>query len=183
MRALSLLQLDGFIAVRHGRGRPVHDRAAIARAFIAKAIFNLPNTRALLDRVQSDAVLRRLCGWETTQAIPDESTLSRAFAEFAERRFAERVHQALIERTQKERIIGHISRDATAIEGHEKPQPKPKPTVAEPEPRYRKNRKKPIPVEKMTRIERQCTGQLSVEQMVAEYGGPHCQDHFVPAIS
>jgi hypothetical protein len=32
-----------------------------------------------------------------------------------------RVHEALIKRTLKDRLVGHISRDATAIEAREKP--------------------------------------------------------------
>src|SRR5207237_1045813 len=50
VRALALLEMDGFVAVRHGRGRPAHDRASVARAFLAKAVFGFPTTRALLDR-------------------------------------------------------------------------------------------------------------------------------------
>lgn len=165
---LAMLDLDHFVVVRHGRGRPAHDRAAIARAFVGKAVLNLPNTRALLDRLQVDAGFRRLCGWETAAAVPDETVFSRVFAEFAATGFAEAVHAALIERTQKARLIGHISRDATSIEGREKPQPRPKATVTKPEPRYRKDRKKPIALEKMTRVERQCSGQLTVEQMLEE---------------
>jgi len=69
VRALALLQLDRFVTVRHGRGRPAHDRASIARAFVAKAVFNLPHSRALLDRLRVDVVLRRLCGWETVRQI------------------------------------------------------------------------------------------------------------------
>ena len=80
VRVLALLQLDGFVAVRHGRGRPAHDRACIARAFLAKAIFNLSDTRALLDRLANDVTLRRLCGWERAAQVPDESVFSRAFA-------------------------------------------------------------------------------------------------------
>ncbi len=110
VRTLALLQLDALVAVRYGRGRPAHDRAAIARAFVAKAVFNLPTTRALSDRLPADIVLRRLCGWETAAAVPDESVFSRSFAEFAESQWAQRVHAVLIERTQSERLIGHISR-------------------------------------------------------------------------
>jgi len=168
VRTLALLQLDAFVEVRYGRGRPAHDRAAIARAFVAKAVFNLQTTRALLDRLRADIVLRRLCGWETAAAVPDESVFSRAFAEFAQSQWAQRVHAALIERTQGERLIGHISRDATAIEVPEKPQPKPKTAASGPEPRYRKGRKKARPVEQMTRLERQCSGSLTLEQMLQE---------------
>jgi hypothetical protein len=168
VRTLAMLHLDGFVVVRHGRGRPPHDRGAIARAFVAKAIFNVPNTRALLDRLQNDSVLRRLCGWETAKEVPDESVFSRAFAEFARDRFAEHVHTALIERTQKERLIGHISRDATAIEARERPVPKPKTEAPKPEPRYRKGAKKKKSPEQMTRLERQCSGTMTPEQMIDE---------------
>ena len=103
VRALALLQMDGFVAVRHGRGRPANDRACLARAFLAKAVFNLPHTRALLDRLAHDITLRRLCGWERASQIPHESAFSRAFAEFAESELAQRVHAALIQRTQSQR--------------------------------------------------------------------------------
>src|SRR5258708_3617068 len=127
VRALVLLEMDGFVAVRHGRGRPAHDRASIARAFLAKAVFNFPHTRALLDRLNHDTVLRRLCGWERAAQIPDDSVFSRTFAEFARSEFAQQVHAAVIQRTQSERLVGHIMRDSTAIEAREKPGPKPKP--------------------------------------------------------
>jgi hypothetical protein len=65
--------------------------------------------------------LRRLCGWQHPKQIPSESTFSRAFAEFTESELPSRVHEALIKRTHKERLVGHISRDATAIEAREKP--------------------------------------------------------------
>ena len=106
VRALALLQLDGLVTRRQGRGRPAHDRANIARAFLAKAIFNIPHTRALLDRLAHDPTLRRLCGWERAADVPDESVFSRAFSEFARTEFAQQVHAALIQRTQGERLVG-----------------------------------------------------------------------------
>jgi hypothetical protein len=167
VRALALLQMDGFVAVRRGRGRPAHDRACIARAFLAKAIFNLPHTRALLDRLAHDVTLRRLCGWERATQIPDESVFSRAFAELARQEFGQRVHAAVIERTQSQRLVGHIMRDSTAIEAREKPEPKPKPEAPAVRRRHRKSGTTQRP-EQMTRIERQCAGILSLEQMLNE---------------
>src|SRR5213075_1622631 len=73
VRALALLEMEGFVTVRHGRGRPAHDRVKVARAFLAKAVFHIANTRALLDRLDHDTVLRRLCGWETAAQVPDET--------------------------------------------------------------------------------------------------------------
>src|SRR5436190_16636006 len=121
VRALALLEMEGFVAVRHGRGRPAHDRAKVARAFLAKAVFHIPHTRALLDRLAHDEVLRRLCGWETAAQVPDETVFSRAFAEFARSQYPQRVHEALIRRTRGQRLVGHILRDSTAIEVPEKP--------------------------------------------------------------
>ena len=165
--ALALLELDGFVAVRHGRGRPAHDRAKVARAFLAKAVFHIANTRALLDRLDHDTVLRRLCGWERAAQIPDETVFSRAFAELARSKFPQRVHAALVERTQSKRLVGHISRDATAIEVREKPGPKPKPAAPAARRPHRKAGQTKNP-EQMTRLERQCSGTMTLEQMLAE---------------
>ncbi len=65
------------------------NRCAIARAFVAKAVYNMPTTEILMDRLKSDSRLRRLCGWEKVNAIPSQSTFSRAFAEFADSQLAE----------------------------------------------------------------------------------------------
>lgn len=167
VRALAMLQLDGFVIVHHGRGRPAHDRASLARAFLAKAVFHIPHTRALLDRLQVDSVLRRLCGWETAARIPDETVFSRAFAEFAQSELPQRVHAALVQRTQSDRLIGHILRDSTAIEAREKPQPKP-PVTAPPTRRSHHKTKKPKSPEQMTRLDRQCSGTMKLDQMLAE---------------
>ena len=61
-------------------GRPRKDRAALARAFVAKAVYDMPTTRVLLDRLVTDVALRRICGWERKSEVPSESVFSRAFA-------------------------------------------------------------------------------------------------------
>ncbi|MEC4747015.1 hypothetical protein [Methylomicrobium sp. Wu6] len=53
--------------------------------------------------------------------MPDEWTFSRAFAEFSTSRLPERVHEALIQKSYAPELVGHISRDSTAIEAREKP--------------------------------------------------------------
>jgi len=45
-----------------GVGHPPADRNALARALLAKAVWDLPTTRALIDRLRYDPTLRRLCG-------------------------------------------------------------------------------------------------------------------------
>jgi transposase len=166
VKALVLLEMDGFVTVRQGRGRPAHDRANIARAFLAKAVYNFPHTRALIDRLHADIMLRRLCGWETERQLPDESVFSRAFAEYASTSFPQRVHEALIQKTQSERLIGHILRDSSAIPAREKAQPKIAPTT--PAPKSRRGSQAPKTPEQMTRLDRQCSGNLTVEQMLDE---------------
>ena len=102
-------------------GRPQKDRAALARAFVAKAVFNMPTTRALIERVQSDISLRRICGWERRNEVPNESTFSRAFCECVESELPSLVHSALISKVYEKQLVGHVSRDSTAIEAREKP--------------------------------------------------------------
>ena len=88
-------------------GRPAEDRAALARAFIAKPVFDIPTTRALIERLQVDTRLCRLCGWSGVGRLPSEATFSRAFAEFAESGLAGRLHETLIARMDGQ--VGHIS--------------------------------------------------------------------------
>jgi transposase len=117
---ISLVSLTRFLPVRPRLGRPPQDRTALATAFIAKAVLNIPTTRDLIDRLKVDHQLRRLCGWMTAQAVPHESKFSRVFAEFAASKLPERLHAAVVELTQKQRLIGHIARDATAIPARER---------------------------------------------------------------
>ncbi len=117
---LGMISLSRHVAPGRGwRGRPSKDRQALAAAFLAKAILGLETTRQLLERLQSDAQLRCLCGWHTVRQLPHEATFSRAFAEFANTELPQRLHEALIAETHKDRLIGHIARDSTAIEARE----------------------------------------------------------------
>ena len=73
--------------------RDVYLNVALARAFLAKAVFDLPTTRDLIERLEVDSKLRRLCGWSSVRAVPSEATFSRAFAEFALRSLPVRLHE------------------------------------------------------------------------------------------
>jgi hypothetical protein len=164
---LNLIQLETMVSNWSGGvGRPAKHRRAIARAFVAKAVFNLNGTRQLLDRLSVDISLRRLCGWESQREIPHESQFSRAFAEFAASELPQRLHEALIKATQQERLIGHISRDSTEIEGREKPARTPVAAATVMPVRKRGRPKKgeqPAPPEP-TRLERQAA--MTLEQML-----------------
>jgi len=157
---LELVRVEKFIPGSHSlRGRPLKERRAIGRAFVAKAVYNMPTTRALLERLSSDRKLRRICGWASKGELPSESTFSRAFAEFSQSQLAERVHAALIERSLSDQIIGHIFRDSTEIETREKPQGKAKPETGPNKEKPKRKRGRPKKGEERfkepTRLERQ----------------------------
>ena len=123
---LEVVRIEEFISGDNQQwtGRPLSDRRAIARAFIAKAVYNFTITKGLIDHLQSDKNLRRICGWEERHNIPSESTFSRAFAFFAETELPMRVHEEFIKIIYQGEIVGQVSKDATAIEAREKPKQK-----------------------------------------------------------
>jgi hypothetical protein len=146
-------------------GRPQEERKAIARAFVAKAVFNLPTTRALLDRLDFDLRLRRICGWERRSDIPSESTFSRAFAEFASTELANRVHGALVEKVYEQQSVCHVSRDSTQIEGREKPNRKEK-REKKIKKRGRPRKGEEVSEKPLRRLDQQPT--MSLEEMLAD---------------
>jgi hypothetical protein len=169
---LALLPLERLLSCRRARtGRPPKDRAALATAFLAKAILNLPTTRDLLDRLRVDSALRRLCGWPDARSVPHESKFSRTFAEFAATELPQQLHQAVIEATQHDRLVGHIARDSTSIEARERfPEP---PSRTAPAKRKKKSKQRPKgafsrakAADRGTRIQRQRHQKL--ERMLAE---------------
>ena len=119
---LGMVRIEAFLPGWQGLpGHPPSERADLARAFVAKAVFNVPTTRLLIEMLSADKTLRRLCGWQRPGEVPSEATFSRAFAAFAASAMPSRLHAALIEETHADRLVGHISRDSTAIEAREKP--------------------------------------------------------------
>lgn len=107
---LELLRVEAFLySYGTGAGRPESDRTAIARAFVAKAVYNMPTTRVLIERLNSDITIRRICGWERRSDIPQEWTFSRAFAEFSKNHLPERIQEAFISEHYADEIVGHIS--------------------------------------------------------------------------
>jgi hypothetical protein len=102
-------------------GRPQSERAWLANAFVAKAMLNMNTTSDLIERLMMDRALRRICGFPLHKRLPSESTFSRAFNEFTQSQLAQRVHETLIESALGDRLIGHLSRDGTAIPARERP--------------------------------------------------------------
>jgi hypothetical protein len=76
--------------------------------------------------------MRLICGFVRRNDIPSESTFSRAFAEFTKHKLGTIVHDALVNEHLRPELLGHISRDSTAVVGHEKPVKKNKTTTNHP---------------------------------------------------
>lgn len=162
---LEVARLEAFVPHWTGLpGRPPAERAALARAFVAKAVLALPTTAMLIERLQADKTLRRLCGYGRAGAVPSEATFSRAFAAFAASALPERVHAALIASTHRDRLVGHISRDSTAIEARETPVAPPKDD--QPKRRRGRPRKGEERPRQPRRLERQAD--MSLPEMLAD---------------
>ena len=130
-----------------GNGCPPHARIWLAHAFIAKSVYQLPTTTALLDALRSRPTLRQLCGWESVGELPSEATFSRAFAAFAAAELPQQIHEHMIKTHARPKLVGHLSRDATAIAAPERPAAKPTPVAVPPRPRGRpkKGESRPLP--------------------------------------
>ena len=104
-----------------GVGRKRKNRISLAKAFVAKAVYNFETTDILIEYLKGCKNLRRLCGWENRWSVPSKSTFSRAFSEFTEKALLQKVHEAMIKTHYGSKLAGHVSRDSTAIEAREKP--------------------------------------------------------------
>lgn len=136
-------------------GRKPKNRIILARAFVAKALYNATDSKSFIERLKTDRTLRQICGWQRCSDIPSESTFSRAFAEFADSALVDDVHKSCVEKYLSDELIWHISRDSTQIDAREKPLKKPE---KQPEPKRRRGRPKADeirPKPEPTRIERQ----------------------------
>lgn len=120
IRILDFAQIEQFISTVTITNPPKY-RKEIARAFVAKAVYNLQTTRDLIDRLRVDRSLRLICGWRYARCIPHESTFSRVFALMADSKVADMAHQAFIKEYLSDTLFFYNSTDSTAIEVREKP--------------------------------------------------------------
>jgi len=121
VKVLELIKIENHVSHnRQNMGRPPAERKAIARCFVAKAVFRYQHTRSLVNELLSTPNLRHICGFARLSDIPSESTFSRAFAEFSRQNLGTVVNDAMVEEYLGEELLGHVSRDSTAIKGREK---------------------------------------------------------------
>ena len=128
VEVLSLIDFPAHMAKYkwRGKGRRKRQRIKIARAFSAKAIYNLPTTDMLIELLIGSKNLRFLCGWENSHEVPSKATFSRAFADFADGGFCQEVFETTIKKHCSDKVAGHVSRDSTSITAREKPAKKEK---------------------------------------------------------
>ena len=165
---LEVVRIEDHVAappLKCSRGRPRQNRAHIARAFVAKAVYNLPTTDLLIEMLKLQPNLRRICGWERRRQIPSPATFSRAFAEFAAAGLADTVHAVLIEAHIGSQLVMHISRDATEIHARERAATAPKAEPPLPKKRGRP-KKGEVREPEVTRLQKQLD--QSVEEAIAE---------------
>ncbi|MCP4651516.1 MAG: transposase [PVC group bacterium] len=163
---LELIRIEEYVPYRWwSRGRSTKDRCKLARAFIAKVVLNIPTTKDLIDYLFESRNLRVICGYESRKEIPSESTFSRSFNEFSQAGLPFRVHEELIKKYEMERLVGHITRDATDIIAREKSIKKAKKVVIKRRP-GRPSKGEIIPSKEKTRVEKQLN--MSLEEMICE---------------
>lgn len=125
MKILDFAEIENHISHIQITNLP-KDRIQMARAFVAKQVYNFQTTRALIERLAIDKNLRLLCGWRYDKEIPSESKFSRVFGEFSQLHIAEKAHDAFIKNYLSDTLFFYNSTDSTAIELREKPAKKEK---------------------------------------------------------
>jgi hypothetical protein len=145
-----------------GFGRKKKSRLSMAKAFVAKSVYKFETTDILIECLKNCKNIRRLCGWELACEVPSAATFSRAFAEFAAHSLPQKIHEAMVIKHCGQKLAGHISRDATAIEAREKPvKAETSETVAKPKGKRGRPRKGEVPAPKPAkRVEFQGTRSL-----------------------
>ena len=94
-----------------GNGHPPSSRVAIFKMLVLKALRDFPTTKDTLLIVRQSPVLRRLCGWETVADIPSESTVSRAYDQFAQDEIASLVHADFVQAAIGRDGVFHVSHE------------------------------------------------------------------------
>ena len=120
IKILDFAQIEKNVTVVSITNTP-KDREEIARAFIAKSVYNFQTTRDLIDRLNCDRTLRVLCGWRYKSDIPSESKFCRVFKELSEMQIAQKTHEQFVKEYLSSKIFFYNATDATKIPLRQKP--------------------------------------------------------------
>lgn len=137
VKILELIKIENHVEKhRYFTGRPPAERTAIARCFVAKAVLRYQHTRSLVEELKARPNLRKICGFARLKDVPSESTFSRVFAEFSKQDLGRIANDCMVKEYLGKELVGHVSRDSTAINGREKAVKK----VKEPKPPRQRGR-------------------------------------------
>jgi hypothetical protein len=148
-------QLPPVERIGSGMGRPAYEHVPFFRAFLAQSFFRIASIEALKNRLLTDPNLRRICGFSE---VPSLATFSRRFAEFAAQPVATMTLNGMVTQYHAGRIVGHISRDSTAIPAREKPVNKKRDVTIPTCPKRKRGRPRKgdvVPTKQAGRLERQ----------------------------
>jgi hypothetical protein len=98
--------------------------------------------------------------------VPCEASFSNWFGRFADGKFAERVHEALVRKAHRDVPIHNVSRDSTAIDAREKLAPKAEKLKKTPRRKGRPKKDEVRPAPEPSRLERQLT--MSLAEQIAD---------------
>jgi hypothetical protein len=124
---------------RRVRGRIPYEDQPFMRAFLARLFFRISTIEGLRNRLLNDPNLRTICGF--LDDIPSAPTFSRRMAEFCSKpMMMTQTLNNLVADHQKDRLVGHISRDSTAIPVRETPTNKKRDVTPKAKPEKRRGR-------------------------------------------
>lgn len=139
--------------IAEATGRPAYENEPFLRAFLAKSFFRLPTTDDLRKRLLSDPNLRLICGFTV---VPSAATFSRRLAYLSKGDILGRTLNGLGSDFHKDRIVGHVCRDSTAITARDSPANRKKDVKPEPKRKRGRPRKgESRPEKRRSRLERQ----------------------------
>ena len=151
------------------------DRPAIVRSFVAKAVLTIPTTSALIERLQIDRALRRICGWERRSQGSQRGNLPRALLPSSPHKVCRNVCMS-----NSSAVICTITSSVKSramprrLEAREKPRRRSSDDPPPPAPRKREAwasaQAKVLPPKPLTRIEQQAHAPLALETAVARGG-------------
>jgi transposase len=104
-------------------GRPeTHDRALMIRAYVAKAVEQIPTTEALRARLRRDPVFRWIVGYRGKSDVPSAATFSRMFDQLSQCTSLQAVHAQQVETARERRIVStdEAAYDSSDIPAYEK---------------------------------------------------------------
>jgi transposase len=101
-----------------GRGRRPYENTPILEAYLAKSFFQIETNSELRRRLRNDTSLRKICGFA---GIPSPATFSRRLKAFSDHHLLEQTLYQMVRAYHSGILVGHISRDSTAILAREKP--------------------------------------------------------------